>query len=131
MEPQFWYCCSVWGCTGSTEINQLQNFTIAARIVTKSSYNPSRPLIERLRWKTIQELVENESETMVFKSLNRLALPYLCNLFTKRSECCSCSLHNTKMDQRQPNEECTKLFFFSRAKLWNNLSAESKQATCK
>ena len=24
VEPHFRYCCSVWGCTGSTEINQSQ-----------------------------------------------------------------------------------------------------------
>ena len=46
VEPHFRYCCSVWGCTGSTEINQLQKLQKrAARIVTNSSYNaPSRPL---------------------------------------------------------------------------------------
>ena len=27
VEPHFRYCCSVWGCCGATEINQLQKFT--------------------------------------------------------------------------------------------------------
>ena len=104
MEPHFRYCCSVWGCAGSTEINQLQKLQKrAARIVTNSSYDaPSKPLIEELGWKTIQELIQNESETMVFKSLNGLASQYMCNLFTKNSECSSHSLGNTELDLRLP-----------------------------
>ena len=54
-EPHFQYCCPVWGCAGSTEINQLQNLQHrAARILTNSSFGtPSRPLIDKLRFKTI------------------------------------------------------------------------------
>ena len=34
VEPHFRYCCSVWGCTGSTEINQFQKLQHrAARIL--------------------------------------------------------------------------------------------------
>ena len=85
VEPHFRYCCSVWGCCGSTEINKLQKLqNRAARIVTNSSFDsPSRPLIEELGWKTIEQLISNESETMVFKSLNELAPQYLCGLFAK------------------------------------------------
>ena len=77
VEPHFRYCCSVWGCAGSTEINQLQKLqNRAARIVTNSSFDaPSSPLIKSLGWKTIQELIQNESQTMVFKSLHG----WLCN----------------------------------------------------
>ena len=28
VEPHLRYCCSVWGCAGSTELNQFQNFKI-------------------------------------------------------------------------------------------------------
>ena len=75
----------------STEINQLQKLqNRAARIVTNSSYDtPGRPLIERLRWKTIQELIKIDSGTMVFKSLNGLAPQYLSSLFTRNSACSS------------------------------------------
>ena len=110
-------------------------FTVAktARIVTNSSYDaPSRPLIKELGWKTIQELIQNESETMVFKSLNGLAPQYLCNLFTKNSECSSRSLRNTETDLRLPMKKTAngqKCFSFRGAKLWNGLSAESKQAS--
>ena len=56
--PHFRYCCSVWGCAGSTDINQLQKLqNCAVRIITNSSFNtPSRPLIVELGWKNIEEL---------------------------------------------------------------------------
>ena len=75
------YCCSVWDCAGSTEISQLEKLqNRAARIITNSSSNtPSRSLIVELGWKSIEELIHNESKTMVFKSLDDLAPQYLCN----------------------------------------------------
>ena len=132
VEPHFRYCCSVWGCAGSTDINQLQKLQKrAARIITSSSYDaPSRPLIEGLGWKTVEELIKNESETMVFKSLNGLAPQYLWGLFTKNSQCSSYSLRNTETDLRLPAKETAngqKCFSYRGAKLWNSLSAESKQ----
>ena len=56
-EPHFRYCCSVWGCAGSTDINQLQKLqNRAARIIANSSFDtPSRPLITELGWKTIDD----------------------------------------------------------------------------
>ena len=106
VEPHFRYCCSVWGCCGSTEINQLQKLqNRAARIVTNSSFNtPSRPLIEVLGWKTIEQLISIESKTMVFKSLNELAPQYLCGLFTKNSQCSTRTLRNTGTDVRLPKK---------------------------
>ena len=52
VEPHFRYCCSVWGCAGSTDTNQLQKLqNRAARIITNSSFDtPSRPLIAVLGW---------------------------------------------------------------------------------
>ena len=134
VEPHFRYCCSVWGCCGSTEINQLQKLqNRAARIVTNSSFDtPSRPLIEVLGWKTIEQLTSIESETMVFKSLNELAPQYLCGLFTKNSQCSTRTLRNTGTDVRLPKKNSAngqKCFSFRGAKLWNSLSAESKQAS--
>ena len=62
----FRYCYSVWGSAGTTETNGLQN-----------------ELIDTLRWNTINELIDIESKTMVFKSLNELTPPYLRSLFGK------------------------------------------------
>ena len=67
VKPHFRYCCSVWGCCGTTDINQLQKLqNRAASIVTDSSYDsPSGPLIGSLGWKTIRELVNEESRSVV------------------------------------------------------------------
>ena len=102
MEPHFRYCCSVWGCAGSSEINQLQKLQKHAdRIITNSSFDaPSRPLIEKLGWKTVDQLISSESKTMVFKSLNELVPQYLCDLFTRKSLYSSYSLRNTGTDLR-------------------------------
>ena len=103
-EPHFRYSCSVWGCTGTTEINRLQKLqNRAARIVTISSFDtPSNHLIEKLGWKTINELIDIESKTLVFKGLNELAPPYLSSLFRKNSQSTSYKLPNTSTDLRFP-----------------------------
>ena len=132
--PHFRYCCSVWGCCGSREINQLQKLqNRAARIVTNSSFDtPSRPLIERLGWRTIEQLISIESKTVVFKSLNELAPQYLSSLFKRNSQCSCRCLRNTETDLRVPQKTSAngqKCFSFRGAKLWNSLLAESKQAS--
>ena len=82
VEPHFRYCCSVCGSAGKTEVNKLQKLqNRAARIVTGSRFDaPSWPIIEGLGWKTIEELIESETQTMVYKSLNELAPRYLSEL---------------------------------------------------
>ena len=76
VEPHFRYCCFVWGCCGKTDIDQLQKLqNRGARIVTNSSFDaPSRPVIGNLGWKTVRELVDQESRLMVYKSLS-MSLP--------------------------------------------------------
>ena len=134
VEPYFRYCCSVWGCCGVTEINQLQKLqNRAARIVTGSSFDaPVMPLIKKLGWKTIDELIAMESNIMVFKSLHELAPQYMCNLFTKTSQLTSMNLRNTATDLRLPKKNSKngqKCFSFRGARSWNGLTAECKQAS--
>ena len=104
VEPHLRYCCSVWGCACSTELNQLQKLqNRAARIITDSSFDtPSRPPIDQLGWKTIEQLIASESKIMVFKSLHELAPQYLCDLFTRNSKCSSCVLRSSETDLRLP-----------------------------
>ena len=95
-----------WGCAGSAEIKKLQKLkNRAARILTNSSFHtPSRPLFAELGWKTTEELIGNETKTMVFKLLNDLVPQYLYNLFIKTSACSSHSLRNTETDIRLPKK---------------------------
>ena len=134
VEPHFRYCCSFWSCAASTELNQLQKLqNRAARIITNSSFDtPSRPLIDKLGWKTIEQLVTSESNLMVFKSLHELAPQYLCDLFTRNSKCSSCVLRNSETDLRLPLKKSSngqKCFSCRGAKAWNDLPADTKQAT--
>ena len=72
------------------------------------------------------------SKIMVFKSLNDMAPQYLCDLFIRNSTCSVKSLRNTGTDLRLPLKKSTIgqwCFSFRGAKLWNGLSAGSKQAT--
>ena len=63
-------------------LQKLQNR--AARIVSGSSFDaPSQPLIKELGWRTIDELITSESNTMVFKSIHRLAPQYMCDISQK------------------------------------------------
>ena len=68
VKPHSQYCCSVWGCCSSMEITQLQKLqNCAARVIANSSFDaPSRPLIQQLGWKTIRELIIEESKPMIF-----------------------------------------------------------------
>ena len=131
IEPHFCYCCLVWGCSGVTEMNQLQKLeNRAARIVTGSSFDtPCQPLIKELGWKTIDQLITSEANIMVFKSLHELAPQYMCNLLTRASQLTSRYLRNTLTDLRLPKQNSKtgqKCFSFRGAKAWNDLPAEGK-----
>ena len=65
-----------------SRFQKLQNR--AARIATNSSFDtPSSQLIEKLGWKTVIELIDTESKTMIFNSLNEFAPPYLRSFLGK------------------------------------------------
>ena len=63
VEPYFRYSCPAWGVAGINAINRLQKLpSRAARIVTNSAYNASAlPIIRKLGWPTINELIESET----------------------------------------------------------------------
>ena len=133
VQPHFRYCCSVWGCAGSTELNQLQKLqNRAARIITNSSVDtPSRPLIDKLGWKTIEQLIASKSKTMVSKSLHELAPKYLRDLFTRNAKCSSYLLCNSETDLRLPLKKSSngqKCFSYRGAKAWNDHPTNTKQA---
>ena len=134
VEPHFQYCCSVWGCCNSTDILQLQRLqNRAARTVTNSQFDaPSKPLIQSLGWKTIQELINRQVNLTVFKCLKSIAPKYFCNIFTKNTVNATRSLRNTNIDLSLPLRRSAngqKCLSFRGAKCWNDLSTEAKQIT--
>ena len=129
IEPNLRYCCSVWECCGTTEIDRLQKLqNRAARIVTNSSYDaPSMPLIRSLGWETIDDLTNQ-----AFKSVNNLAPQYLIDLFTRNSHSSSYNLRNTDSDIQIPKKETSngqKCFLYRGAKVWNRLQLHAKQTS--
>ena len=104
VEPHFRYCCPVWGAAGITALRKLQKLqNRAARIVTNSPYDAhSQPLIQKLGWPTIQELIESETGKVVYKALHHEAPDYLKGLFHRLSDTQSRMLRNSNTDLRIP-----------------------------
>ena len=71
VEPHFQYCCSVWGCCNTAEIQHLQKLqNRVARIITNSSFDAAiKPMFESLGMETIQQLIDTQSKIVTFKSL--------------------------------------------------------------
>ena len=117
-----------------TVINQLQKLqNRASRITTNSSFSAtSWSVVEGPGWKTIVEIITCESNIMVFMLRNKLAPQYLCDLFTRNSQCSSYSLRNSRTDFRLPmkrSTNCYGCFSYRGAKLFGCLSAKWKPAS--
>ena len=69
-----------------------------------SCNNPSGPLIQSFGWKTILELIDEQSKVMVYKSIYGLAPEYLQNFFIRNSTCSSYTLQNTTTDFKIPKK---------------------------
>ena len=123
------------GNCGAIEKNQLQKLqNRAARILINSRYDADvvRPLLNILGLKTIQDLIDTETSTMVFKALNGLAPEYLSKLFIRNSETHLLILRNTSTDLQLPKKRASngqKCFSYEGIKSWNCLSLEIKQAS--
>ena len=133
VEPHFRYCCSVWGCCGSNTLLELQKLqSRAVRILANSAFDAlSSPIIKKLGWMKIADLISFESNQLVFKFLNNQAPQYICRFFQRNSDCSSPDLRNTAMDLRLPMHTSSngqKLFSYRGATLWNTLAIGVKQA---
>ena len=133
IEPHLRFCCSVWAVCNGTALNKLQKLqNRAARIATDSPYDaPSLPLLEKLGWQTIRELIDIETAMMVYRSINNEAPNYITGLFERLSQNTIRELHNTKTELKMPllkTSSGQKCFSYRGARLWNNLSVDAKNA---
>ena len=97
------------------------------RVVFSAYDAPSKPLLQMLEWKTIVELIADETKMMVCKSLNDFRPQYMVNMFTNNSQLSERNLRNTTTDLRLPLRKSTagqKSFSYRGAKMWNSLSTE-------
>ena len=132
IEPNFRFCCLVWGVCSATALNKLQRLqNRAARIATSSPYDaPSQPRLEKLGFQAIRELIDMETATMVYWSINNEAPDYLSTLFERLSQNIIKELRNTKTDLKLPllkTSNGQKCFSYRGARLWNNLSDNVKK----
>ena len=133
VDPHFRYCCAVWGVCGLTELQQLQKLqNCAARIITGSNFDaPSKPLIMGLGWKTIEELIQYETQVLVYKARNGLAPQYLFDMLVANYSEATYNLRNTATDLKLPKRNSSngqKGFSYKGSKMWNSLPTESKLA---
>ena len=133
VEPHFRYSCPVWGVTGVSAINKLQKLqNRAARIVTNSAYDASAlPIIRKLGWPTINELIESETLKIVYKSVNDLAPKYPAEMLVRLSDSSKRELRNNKTNLAVPRRKAAfgqKCFSYKGAKLWSDLFTEVKSS---
>ena len=90
----FRYCCSVRVCAGDTALRKLQKLqNRAARIVTNSPFDhASLPLIPKLGWLTVNEMIDFETACMVYKALHGLAARHRNVLTAVHRALCACLL---------------------------------------
>ena len=104
----------------------------AARIVTGSSYKTSAfPILEKLGWLTVNDLIETETLKMVYKYKNQLDPEYLNSMFRKLSEFRIRQLRVSDTDLYVPllKTACgQKSFSYRGAKLWKSHQTEVKKA---
>ena len=131
IEPHFRFCCSVWGVCSTTSLNKLQKLqNRAARIATSSPYDaPFQPLHGKLGWQTIRKLIDMETATMIYRSINNEAPNYLSTLFEKFSQNIIKELRNTDLKLPLLNtSNGQKCFSYRGTRLWKSLSANVKRA---
>ena len=104
IETNFRHGNIIWGnCEGTflTRLQKLQNR--AARIITGSDYDtPAEPLKEQLRWTTVNELIQNDTSVMIYKSMNNMAPTYLSDLFTCSSQFHSLDIRGSNVNLQSP-----------------------------
>ena len=125
VQPHFNFCRFVRGMIRG---NQTENL---AKITEQSCQNCYRLLLQRLGRQSLENLINRESCTMVYKSLNNLTPENLGNLFYKLSNAHARVLRNTKCNLAVPTMRKAygqKAFAFRGAKAWSKLETELRLA---
>ena len=88
------YCSSAWANTTKKNIELLQTVqNFAVRIVSGTrKFDHVTPILKQLQWLPIVKQLKVRDATMVFKCLNGLAPPYLCQKFKPDRKCTTSTL---------------------------------------
>ena len=125
VQPHLDYCSVVWGnCNKSLSIKLQKLQNRAAHILISSSYDANADdLLVRLGWQKLNLQRELKTATIVYKSLNGLALDYLKSMFTDRSAISTYSLRNCEGKLAVPLPRTNFLknsFNYNGAVMWNS-----------
>ena len=85
-----------------------------------------------LQWPTVRELIDFESQNIVFRSLKGDAPSYMKDMFTRVNNSTARSLRNAEVDLRLPLLKSAggqKCFSYRGAKLWNSLGTDAKNSS--
>ena len=84
------------------KLQKLQNR--AAKLVTNSPFDATAlPVIRALQWPTVRELIDFESQKIVFRSLNGDAPSYMNKMFTRVNDSTVRSLRNAEVNLTLPS----------------------------
>ena len=104
----------------------------AVRIVTNSSHDaPAVNLLKKPKWPTVQDMIKQETATVVFESINGLAPTYLSTLFTGNTNRKIVSLRHSETGLLLPRKKTgngQKAFSFPGIKIRNELELGIKLA---
>ena len=133
VQPHLDYCSVVRGNCNKClpiKLQKLQNR--AAHILISSSYDANADdLFVRLGWQKLNLQRELKTATIVYKSLNGLALDYLKSMFTDQSAISAYSLWNCESKLAVPLPRTNFLknsFSYNGAVIWNSLPTNLWQA---
>ena len=101
----------------------MQNF--AGRILTNTKkFDNITPVLHKLGWLTIEELLRLRDVTMILKCLNGLVPSYLSTKLVERSEIHSyCTWQSNQLNLPQCRTSAAqRAFRFRASKYWNSLS---------
>ena len=129
---KFDYCNSLFKKFNSTQIDKLQKLqNFAAKVICgKSLYDHVTPCLLQLHWLPIKFRVNFKIALLVFKCLNGLAPPYLCDLIEQYQP--SRTLRSTsqlllKIPKTKFKTLGDKSFSHSAPSVWNELPFEIRQ----
>ena len=134
VESHFRYGNIIWGTCGEVLLTKLQKMqNRAARIITKSDYDTDTgPLIDKLGWKTIRELNNNDVAVMMFKIMNNMTPPYLTGMFQPLRELHEIMTRDTNSNLRLPCMSTNmgqRSFSYHGADIWNKIKPNNKTGT--
>ena len=135
VESHFRYGNIIWGTCGEVLLTKLQKMqNRAARIIMKSDYDmDAGPLIDKLGWKTIRELNNNDTAVMMFKIMNNMAPHYLTDMFQPLRELHEIMLKDTNSNLWLPpppppmsTNMGQRSFSYHGADIWNKTEQTNK-----